>query len=384
MSLDISTRRELLQCPVCLGEELRFRPQPGEPAEAAENGLFSCRRCRLSYPLVETIPVLLPPELAGPNLKETVTRFEEEVEFAELKALARGESASPVVPDLETAVAGETLPGEKRGRGGESGRSAGEAPAAEGAGLKAAERAARDREAEQYDELFDAVGRRSEEAALLGMLAPEREGDVLDLGCGTGRFTLPAARRCRSVTGVDFSLESLRRLRRAAKKEGLDNIFLLCADATKVPLPDGFFDGILSAQLLEHVPGEEGRRAVLAEVARLLKPEGRAVLDFYNWSFFQPRLTRRTQRVKEGKHGEIPFYRLHREEFRQLVESVAELELTRLTGVRSLTMLNLDRRLSGKLTAVGCALEAFLTWTRFALGTGYCLAAELRRRTEKE
>lgn len=49
------------------------------------------------------------------------------------------------------------------------------------------------------------------------------------------------------------------------------------ADLTDLPFPDHYFDLVLSSHVLEHVPND---RAALREIARVLKPSGRAVLLF--------------------------------------------------------------------------------------------------------
>ena len=49
--------------------------------------------------------------------------------------------------------------------------------------------------------------------------------------------------------------------------------------ADSVPYPDGYFDGILLLDVLEHVPDE---RSVLQEAARLLRPGGKLILSVPN------------------------------------------------------------------------------------------------------
>lgn len=47
---------------------------------------------------------------------------------------------------------------------------------------------------------------------------------ILDLGCGTGTYTLPLAQRAKRITGVDSSETMLERLRKEAKRAGIDNV----------------------------------------------------------------------------------------------------------------------------------------------------------------
>jgi ubiquinone/menaquinone biosynthesis C-methylase UbiE len=47
---------------------------------------------------------------------------------------------------------------------------------------------------------------------------------ILDIGCGTGTYTLPLAQVAEKITGVDSSATMLERLRQEAKQAGLDNV----------------------------------------------------------------------------------------------------------------------------------------------------------------
>lgn len=53
---------------------------------------------------------------------------------------------------------------------------------------------------------------------------------LLDIGCGTGRYTLHLAEEAAGVTGMDVSEEMLKILEQDAAKEGLTNINTLCCD----------------------------------------------------------------------------------------------------------------------------------------------------------
>ena len=98
---------------------------------------------------------------------------------------------------------------------------------------------------------------------------------VLDIGCGTGAQTLPAAERAGpgNVAGIDASPEMLEVARRKAAKRKLDIDFRL-TPAEDLPFGDGEFDVVLSSFMLHHLP-EDVIRAAFQEVHRVLKPDGR-------------------------------------------------------------------------------------------------------------
>jgi SAM-dependent methyltransferase len=96
--------------------------------------------------------------------------------------------------------------------------------------------------------------------------------DVFEAGCGTGLLLREAARVARSAVGLDLS----RGMLAPARARGLR---VMQGSLTDVPLPSASFDLVYSMKVLAHVPPIE--RAV-AELARLLRPGGHVLLEFYN------------------------------------------------------------------------------------------------------
>ncbi len=89
-----------------------------------------------------------------------------------------------------------------------------------------------------------------------------RDGRVLDLGCGVGHSYHLLAPRV--TIGVDIDAGALAGQERETR----------VADMRDLPFADGEFPSVLSVQSLEHVPDPD---AVLAEVSRVLEPDGVAV-----------------------------------------------------------------------------------------------------------
>jgi len=107
-------------------------------------------------------------------------------------------------------------------------------------------------------------------------------GEVaLDIGCGPGYLTRELARQTGQngrVIGIDTSQPMLDVA--TARCEGLDNTSFRLADATSLPFDDASFDAVAVVQVYLFVP--DLTRA-FAELARVLKPGGRAVIVDTDW-----------------------------------------------------------------------------------------------------
>lgn len=115
--------------------------------------------------------------------------------------------------------------------------------------------------------LISSVGERITRHA--GVAADE---EVLDVACGTGNATLPAARTGARVTGLDLVPKLLEHARAAADGEGLD-VTWVEGDAEQLPFEDVSFDVVLSTFGCMFAPRHE---VAAAEIARVLRPAGRA------------------------------------------------------------------------------------------------------------
>lgn len=101
-------------------------------------------------------------------------------------------------------------------------------------------------------------------------------GSVLDVGCGTGRASLPLARAGMTVTGIDSSQAMLDQFRRLAGELPLT---LQVGDVAALDFADAAFDNLVALNVLVHFPHW---REVLAEWRRVTRPGGRLVFDLYS------------------------------------------------------------------------------------------------------
>jgi ubiquinone/menaquinone biosynthesis C-methylase UbiE len=102
---------------------------------------------------------------------------------------------------------------------------------------------------------------------------------VLDLGCGAGLDMYFAAVTVGPegfVHGLDISADMIAKARRNLAGLGIHNAALYCASADSIPLPDESMDGVISNGVYNLSPNKE---ALVKEVFRVLKPEGRTVLS---------------------------------------------------------------------------------------------------------
>lgn len=127
----------------------------------------------------------------------------------------------------------------------------------------------------------------------VGRLAVERldlrpEDEFLEVGCGTGQWTLLAASICKVAVGVDISQKSLNRARAKAAEEGLSNILFAYGSfqnpSEQLDLSGFRFNKILLVYSLHHLQNPEKERALSILIQLLCRPGRLAIGDLF---FFQ-------------------------------------------------------------------------------------------------
>ena len=116
---------------------------------------------------------------------------------------------------------------------------------------------------------------------VLDLLAPRPGEHIVDIGVGPGLLAYDLARLAGPdgrVVGLDVSADMLaiahERLASQANAECMEG------DAVRLPLPDGGFDAAVSTQVYEYVADMP---AALAELHRVLRPGGRALILDTDW-----------------------------------------------------------------------------------------------------
>jgi ubiquinone/menaquinone biosynthesis C-methylase UbiE len=104
------------------------------------------------------------------------------------------------------------------------------------------------------------------------------QAEVLDVACGTGNVTIPAARAGAKVIGIDIAPNLLEQARKRTADEGLNAIFDE-GDAEQLPYADGRFDYVVTMSGAMFASRPE---RVSAELIRVCRPGGKIIMA--NWT----------------------------------------------------------------------------------------------------
>ena len=110
----------------------------------------------------------------------------------------------------------------------------------------------------------------------------ERSGNVsLDLGCGNGRHAEVLAERSRRTVGIDASRAMLEEARSRARDRRF-SLDLLVGDVRNVPLSADTVDLAVYVATIHHLSSRTDRIRSLDELARVLHPDGRALVSAWS------------------------------------------------------------------------------------------------------
>ncbi|MCP4609724.1 MAG: class I SAM-dependent methyltransferase [Planctomycetes bacterium] len=113
------------------------------------------------------------------------------------------------------------------------------------------------------------------------------ETAIADFGCGPGLYTTRLAERGASVTGIDFSENSLQYAQKAAAEKGL-KVNYVRANYLDFDTTDRF-DLIIMIMCDFCVLSPEQRKKLLSKFSLLLKPGGSVLLDVHSVNYFDQR-----------------------------------------------------------------------------------------------
>lgn len=144
----------------------------------------------------------------------------------------------------------------------------------------------------------DAQGARCEVQKMISWLGLSQGARLLDLCCGMGRHSMALVEAGYEVTGVDLSDVLLCE----AKRNDPDNLVeWLRADMRELPLHGGYEAVVNLFTSFGYFEKDEEHIKVLKEIARMLKPKGRFIIDFLNPSYTEAHLIPYSERIDVGQ-----------------------------------------------------------------------------------
>lgn len=113
-------------------------------------------------------------------------------------------------------------------------------------------------------------------ANIISLLEKNTKADVLDIGCGDGKFTMQFKNKigCGSIIGIEGDTERII----AAKRIGVSKVVNTDLEK-KWPFSNESFDVMISNQVIEHIVDTDN---FISEIYRLLRPGGYCVISTEN------------------------------------------------------------------------------------------------------
>ncbi|WP_049970859.1 class I SAM-dependent methyltransferase [Haladaptatus cibarius] len=104
---------------------------------------------------------------------------------------------------------------------------------------------------------------------------------ALDLGCGNGRHAELLTAHAKRVVGADVSAGLLAEASARARERGFEADLVQC-DAARIPLTENAIDLAVYVATLHHLPTRDARISSLDELARVLSPDGVALVSAWS------------------------------------------------------------------------------------------------------
>ncbi|WP_040212713.1 class I SAM-dependent methyltransferase [Clostridium polynesiense] len=110
-----------------------------------------------------------------------------------------------------------------------------------------------------------------------------KDGEILDIGAGPGRYSLEMLKKGYKVSLLDISINELKIAENKITESGLKAENYFCKSAIQLnEFPENKYDGVLLMGPLYHIHEEEIRTKVLKDTYRILKKGGTALISYIN------------------------------------------------------------------------------------------------------
>lgn len=146
--------------------------------------------------------------------------------------------------------------------------------------------------------------------------------NILDFGCGNGRFAKRIAQLGIKYTGVDSSLGMLKANR---KNNSETNLNFLQFDGLRLPVSDNSFDTCLSIYVLQYLINGPDTDKIMSELHRILVPGGRLIL------IEQVSLSNKTSGTVERVSKEIDYINAMSDYF--TIKRIEKIRIGKLSGI---------------------------------------------------
>jgi ubiquinone/menaquinone biosynthesis C-methylase UbiE len=136
-------------------------------------------------------------------------------------------------------------------------------------------------QASMYDRL---ISKQKSVIPFLEKIHSGKGADIVDIGAGTGRLTVPLAKVARSIVALDESAGMLAVTAEKLKAEGLDHWQVQVADHRRLPVEDDQADLVVAGWSIcylassNHPTWRKNLSQIIGEIRRVLKPGGTVVI----------------------------------------------------------------------------------------------------------
>ena len=121
------------------------------------------------------------------------------------------------------------------------------------------------------------------EIASIESAIPKGVARLADVGCGDGEGLIRYARRALRAVGVDYSETMIRKAQARILSSGLNNVEVQCGDARELPFPKHSIDVVVSERCVINLLEWEEQKQAMDEAHRVLKSDGRYLLNETTW-----------------------------------------------------------------------------------------------------